>query len=474
MYACCFVCAWGRDRCHVKRRSRRARPQTSHDLHNPRHITRSMAASAVDAIPEDFDLETYASAYSKYGLINRLVFLARCAGFSSPVGLQALRRALAELKKSTSNAKLYRELFSVLLNADASAASELDESWIEATERSSARTLERLNAAVNNARTNLIKESIRMSLNDLGMHFIATGNFAEARRNFQKTAQHKTNEAHTFDRDMKLITVDLASGSLASLTSVVSSARRCAEASANPVTAARLSVYAGLGHLATNNLRAAALAFAEVTGDFGPGTCEEVSPQDVALYGTLCGLATLSRADLKKKIVDSASFRQLLELVPSMREAAMDFLGSRYASCFGHLNRLAAHLRLDPFVHGVLSALLNDVSRKALVQYATPFLSVDLNRMAAAFDRPLELLERQVAELIADGQLHCRIDSHTKLLYARQDDERASTFASALAMGEAYERNAKAMLLRVNLLRSGFVLRAPSASRARFSLAEYK
>jgi hypothetical protein len=38
----------------------------------------------------------------------------------------------------------------------------------------------------------------------------------------------------------------------------------------------------------------------------------------VALYGTLCGMAALSRSELSARLVHNVAFREFLELVPEV------------------------------------------------------------------------------------------------------------------------------------------------------------
>ena len=48
-------------------------------------------------------------------------------------------------------------------------------------------------------------------------------------------------------------------------------------------------------------------------------------------------------------------------------------------------------------------------------QYFSPFSSVDLHRMAAAFNTSVSSLEDELTQLILDGQISARIDSHAKV-----------------------------------------------------------
>jgi COP9 signalosome complex subunit 1 len=44
-----------------------------------------------------------------------------------------------------------------------------------------------------------------------------------------------------------------------------------------------------------------------------------MSPQEVAIYGALCALASFDRSELKTRVIDSIQFREYLELVPEVR-----------------------------------------------------------------------------------------------------------------------------------------------------------
>ena len=45
---------------------------------------------------------------------------------------------------------------------------------------------------------------------------------------------------------------------------------------------------------------------------------EALSPQDIATMGALCSLASLSRPELKRQVVDNLGFREYLEAVPEV------------------------------------------------------------------------------------------------------------------------------------------------------------
>jgi COP9 signalosome complex subunit 1 len=62
-----------------------------------------------------------------------------------------------------------------------------------------------------------------------------------------------------------------------------------------------------------------------------------VAAEDVAVYGALCAVATLSRRELKRQVLDNESFKAFLELVPAVRDLVSDFYNGRYKQCLAQL-----------------------------------------------------------------------------------------------------------------------------------------
>eukprot|EP00300_Choanocystis_sp_HF-7_P009191 c16308_g1_i2.p1 GENE.c16308_g1_i2~~c16308_g1_i2.p1 ORF type:complete len:452 (-),score=84.68 c16308_g1_i2:511-1866(-) len=423
--------------------------------------------AATEAAPsEDFDLATVIAPYSGYGKINRLMFISGVV--TGAKRIEALRLAAQEVQSATMNVTQYRSIIKELAHCGASGVVE-DTAWVEAAEKRNAAELSRLISTLTTARSNLVKDTIRATYMELGHHYYALGNFTEARRSFVATSQFRTNESHGFERDIFVLRVDMAATNFASITQTAQAARKYSVDSRSPVAlTARLQTLAGLGNLVNRSYKAAASLLLEVNGaDYISGPCDEISPQDVAAYAVLAAVASFDRDELKRKLVNNATFRPILELQPGLREAVSDFLASRYASCIAHLAAIHQRLLLDPFVLPVVSTLMTEIRNRAYVQYFSPFVSVDLTRMAEAFSTPVATLESDLASLIGAGVIQARIDSHQKILFARQADERAQAYERALAVGDAYQQSARAMLLRVSLMRSHFVLRPTYGLRAR-------
>lgn len=179
-----------------------------------------------------------------------------------------------------------------------------------------------------------------------------------------------------------------------------------------------------------------------------------ISPNNVAMYGGLCALATFDRQELQKNVISSSSFKLFLELEPQLRDIVFKFYESKYASCLKLLDEIRDNLLLDMNIAPHVNTLYTKIRNRALIQYFSPYLSADMRKMATAFNRTVEALENEVMQLILDGQIQARIDSHNKILYAKETDQRSSTFERAISMGKKYQRRSRMLVLRAAILKS--------------------
>lgn len=404
---------------------------------------------------DQMDIEAYASLYKGRTKIMRLFFIAdHCR--NQAMELEALRMAYEEIRKGESTS-LYKDVCEKI-NGRLGSAYLLDQEWVDAVDRRAAQRLERLDNELNGYKTNLIKESIRMGYNDLGDFHYGRGDLQQAFKCFVRTRDYCTTSKHIIAMCLNVILVAIDLGHFAHVSNYVTKADQTPD-NQEPQVIAKLRVDAGLGYLESKKYKLAARKFVDTSFDLGVTYTEVIAPQDVATYGGLCALASFDRAELKSKVIDNLNFKNFLELVPEVRELIHDFYASRYASCLGYLQKLKTNLLLDIHLHDHVETLYEQIRHKALIQYTTPFISVDLNRMAGAFKTTVAGLEKELAALIMENQIQARIDSHNKILHARHADQRNGTFQRVLQTGSDFERDTRAMLVRANLLKHDFVMK---------------
>eukprot|EP01122_Echinamoeba_exundans_P003112 TRINITY_DN13265_c0_g1_i1.p1 TRINITY_DN13265_c0_g1~~TRINITY_DN13265_c0_g1_i1.p1 ORF type:complete len:464 (-),score=128.40 TRINITY_DN13265_c0_g1_i1:77-1264(-) len=367
--------------------------------------------------------------------------------------------AIDELKKG-SNTITYRKLFEKI-GDELGSGYGFDQHWADSQDMKSQQTLERLEMELNGHKTNLIKESIRTGHSELGDFYFSRGDLNAALRSYLRLRDYCSTSAHIVDMCMNVITVSIHMHNFAHVINYVSKAEQTPELN-DQVIINKLRVCAALAYLDSRKFKQAAKKLLEVNyssihGKFGA----IISTQDIAKYTTLCALAEFDRKEIKSRLIDNSDFRNFLETAPEMKDMIHDFYNSRYGSCLALLDRVKQDLLLDLHLNEHVASLYTKIRNKAIVQYFSPFVSVDLNVMAKAFNTDVPALETELSSLIVEGVIQARIDSHNKRLIARQTDDRSATFERALSAGDQFHRDSKALLVRVNLIRSDFYIKAP-------------
>lgn len=92
------------------------------------------------------------------------------------------------------------------------------------------------------------------------------------------------------------------------------------------------------------------------------------------------------------------------------------------------------------------------LTRKALQQFVTPFDSVPIARMAAAFGWTERSMLDEIVALIQHGEIDARLDWTRKVLEARKVDERTALFDKAIEVGEQRVKVAKRLLFRMEVV----------------------
>lgn len=163
----------------------------------------------------------------------------------------------------------------------------------------------------------------QMGHNDLGDFHCERGDFQAALKCYVRTRDYCTTSKHTISMCMNVIKVSIHMGNFTHVSNYVTKAESTPDVS-DGVLQAQLRCAAGLALLESKKFKLAARKFLDASTELGNQFNQVLSPQDVALYGGLCALATSDRQELKTKLVENTGFRAFLELFPQVRA-----LGSR-------------------------------------------------------------------------------------------------------------------------------------------------
>lgn len=155
----------------------------------------------------------------------------------------------------------------------------------------------------------------------------------------------------------------------------------------------------------------AAKNFLQVEPSIEPPLYDEfASPNDIATYGGLLALATMSRQELSR-FLDNSSFRAFLELEPHIRRAISQFVNGRYSACLAILESYRSEYLLDIYLQQHVKHLYTMIRGKCIFHFLQPFSCVTIDSMNAAFAPPGESIEDELVDMIRSGTLLARIDT---------------------------------------------------------------
>ncbi|KAJ1565529.1 cop9 signalosome complex subunit, partial [Nowakowskiella sp. JEL0078] len=407
------------------------------------------------------DLASFDSKYDGHVKVNKLLFIAEvCPNLQE----QALAMAFDEIKATSLDLKKYSTVFDKLstLNPEV----RFDSVWLDNTAKSIREKSEKLEQDLKLHRTNTMKENCRITCVELGNHYYECGDLSKSLKYYTQSRDFSSSSKHLVEMCLNVIKVSIELGNFTHAQSFIVKAESITDIPDRAIVQSKLKCALGLVNLVESGKFArAAKSFLEISFDIGSSYNDVVSPHDVAIYGGLCALAAFDRQDLKSKVFENSDFKQFLDLEPQIRDLLQNFYNSKYTVCLELLDRMKPDLLLDMYLHTHVEQIYQTIRKKALVQYFSPFKSVDMKKMAAAFNTTVEILEPEVAKLIADRELQARIDSHNKVLQVKQVEQRSKIFKDSLDLAKDYSIMTKHTLVRMKLLTAGLVAIFPPAPK---------
>ncbi|KAJ5291067.1 COP9 signalosome subunit 1 (CsnA) [Penicillium angulare] len=414
--------------------------------------------------PPKFELESYISNYKGRTRFNRLYLI----GITSTVlATDALKLAIAEAQSGKDVGRYDRSVRALAEVAPSEKEASLDSVWVQDIQRSVRAQTDRLEGELRGYKNNLIKESIRMGNEDLGNHYYETGDLISASKAYSRMRDYCTTPNHVASMLFKLISVSMERNDWLGVQSYV---HRLRNSSSKPEDLfkylPKTGVALALAQMHQRSYLEAANTFLSIDVSLGETYQDVINPNDVAVYGGLCALASMDRNELQQRVLDNNSFRNFLELEPHIRRAITFFCNSKFRLCLDILEAYRADYLLDLHLQPHVNDLYSRIRTKSIQQYLVPFSNVTLESMATIFApgvvggqaQPIGLKSPFVQELIRlikDDILQARIDLEKGLLVSNQANLRADVQSQALESLKDFNREVHWRLLRNSVINAG-------------------
>lgn len=437
-----------------------------------------------------FELDTWASHYEGQLLPLRLLHMAKvCPSLSRP----AMDLAISTAKRGK-DVQIYNKLCEI-------DGSPIDSTWAAQQHEENMRQLAKMESELKGYKNNLIRESIRMGQEDLANHHLLTGGPVPDPSNpntIHRTGYYAAMEAFGRMRDYCNTPTHISSMHLRVVYTAfvqavhaqhIGGSNGAGHFSAAQLNGARLRstgvkeeeqakltpiacVATGIAHLGLGEYRTAALAFMATPFEYhnlGPvfGSNFErllASANDVAIYGGLCALATLTRQELIDNVL-GGPFRQFLEQEPHMRKAIGLYTTAKYQACIQLLQHYYSDWSIDIFLGAAVfpagthvDALFDRIRERSITAYFSSFSEVTIASLGTTFpsrSSSPDAMEKEVLRMIENKKLDARIDIVKGVLVAPRKELRAAAHADAKKAAEEVERTLLLRLHKVNMVLAG-------------------
>ena len=295
---------------------------------------------------------------------------------------------------------------------------------------------------------------MRIAFFELGKIHHGFGFLAEAIKSWARSHDFSTSEEDLFNVSFAIAQAAFENQSSAYLSKYAGEAD-ARDKLKNPAKTIQVKALDALSCLQQDNFKDTAIRLANISITDEQALSEMVQVKDLAFYVTLCSLQSLTRSEIKTHILSASGFKNLMESMGDGSNSTVDvienFLNGRYMDFQRQIASIAAQLKFDLYFGHRLTRIMKDIRKKAIVQYVTPYKVIDMREIAKAFDLPIDKVEAEIAELIVSKQIQAKIDSNSKLLYSRKDNETMNSYKEAVELGRKFIQETEAALLRVQV-----------------------
>jgi COP9 signalosome complex subunit 1 len=419
----------------------------------------------VESFPQDQQV-------ARYMHIWRLVGRERDTSTAASARAALAPRITACIKQGR-DTRLYRAFTQQCFEAGYDGVS-LDAEWAAAKDRQNSADLEKLQVALGQAQGSLAKDGIRVALSGIADHYFQTGDTQAALKHAARSRETCSTPEHNAQYCIQAFRICAFSESGQNLASAAPYVQRL-EQIADTLDVqdfARCRITAGLLSLERRSYRAAANTLTNLrntgsntkttaTLDFAPIVEPFMRTRDFALFVTILVLSQFERTQLDA-FLSNPDFKVLFETEADLRAAIASFHECKYFDALSTLATLHTQMKLDPFLSGHAGQLLNAVRAKAIRQYVSPFVSVDLKKMADVFRTTVDDLERELAQMISRKEIEARIDKTRGALQATHSDPKQQAALRSAELAADFVQDSEMAIRTLSMLRNNVMVQAPA------------
>lgn len=354
----------------------------------------------------------------------QLKFLLSSAEFQKD---EHLKSRLLEAIKENNMAPLYEEVCKDL-------SWPVDNILLENMCKANEEQLKKLDDAIEDAEKNLGEMEVREAFLNKAEYLSRIGSKDAALTVFRKTQDKTVSLGHRLDLLFHIIRIGLFYVDHDLITRNIEKAKSLIEEGGDWDRRNRLKVYQGVYCMAIRDFKNAAIFFLDTVSTFT--SYELMDYKTFVTYTVICSMISLSRVDLREKIVKGSEILEVLHSASDIREYLFSLYNCHYAEFFRKLALVEKMLKQDRLLAPHFRYYVREMRILAYTQLLESYRSLTLQYMADAFGVTTDFVDKELARFIAAGRLHCKIDKVGGIVETNRPDSKNYQYQACIKQGD--------------------------------------
>ncbi|KAH9900791.1 PCI-domain-containing protein [Cubamyces lactineus] len=197
----------------------------------------------------------------------------------------------------------------------------------------------------------------------------------------------------------------------------------------------RLKVYRGLHLLSIRQFKRGAELLLDALSTFT--ATELISYNDFVASTIISNVLTLSRPDLKKKLIAAPEVIQVLPELPVLSDLMKSLYDSHYDKFFLALAATEqTHLKPTRLLAPHTRYYVREMRILAYNQLLESYRSLTLDSLARSFGVSVEFVDNELSRFIASGRLHCTIDKVNGVVETNRPSVKNAQYETVVRQGD--------------------------------------
>ncbi|KAJ1740216.1 proteasome regulatory particle subunit [Coemansia sp. RSA 989] len=197
----------------------------------------------------------------------------------------------------------------------------------------------------------------------------------------------------------------------------------------------RLKAVECIWHCSQRQFKEASALFIECLSTY---SSPELMPMsEFVCHGALACAVVMSRADIKKKVIDAPEVVEVVGSIPNVDKMMRSLHDCHYADFFVALAEVETeHLKVSRYLNKHYHYFTREMRIRGYAQLLESYLSLTLKSMADSFGVTTEFIDKELSRFIAAGRLHCVIDKVGGIVVTNRPDTKNAQYQNTIKQGD--------------------------------------